>query len=95
MVFPSYDGGIFNDKTTSLKLPRRKETTMTKKLKQTQTRRVPEVHLVVDSGLDCVSESVNLIVSDLIKSQQPSCPMTKPALERLFRSFNLGTWNLT
>jgi hypothetical protein len=80
--------------------------TMTKKLKHPQTRipeipgglqtrRVPEVHLVTDSGLDCVSESVKLLVSDLIKSQPPSCPTTKPALERLFRSFNLGTWNLS
>lgn len=79
---------------------------MTKKLNQTQARipeirrglqtcRVPEVHLVIDSGRWFVSESVKLMVSDLIKSQPPSCPTTKPAQERLFRSFNLGTGNLS
>ncbi len=79
---------------------------MTKKLKQTQaripeirgglqTRRVSEVHLVIDSGRYCVSELVKLMVSDLIKSQPPSCPTTKPAQERLFRPFNLGTGNLS
>lgn len=79
---------------------------MTKKLKQAQaripeirrglqTRRVPEVHLVTDSGRYCVSESVKLMVSDLIKSLPPSCPTTKPAQERLFTSFNFGTGNLS